>query len=104
MKKALAIGAVFAAMGAVLAAPAAAGFKTAKPPYLVPTAPGVVVQPILSAGDVITNSPHPLDYQMSGIPDGLGSYRGKLGWEDEDAHSRGSRRGLVNIVMNHELG
>ena len=37
------------------------GFKTAKPPYLVPMVPGVAVDPILSTGDVIGG------YQMSGI-------------------------------------
>jgi hypothetical protein len=105
MKRALAIGAVLAAMSAVLAAPAAAGFKTAKPPYLVPTAPGVVVEPILSAGDVITNSTHPFGYQMSGIPDGTGSYANThwgWTWGHEDwNHVPGK---TFNVVMNHELG
>src|SRR4051812_20078627 len=67
--------------GAVLAA-AGAGFKTAKPAYLVPTAPGVVVDPILSTGDIVGT------YQMSGIPDGLGAY--KTG-------------NTIQLFMNHEL-
>jgi hypothetical protein len=61
---------------------AASGFKTAKPAYLVPTAPGVVIDPILSTGDVVGS------YQMSGIPDGLGAY--KTG-------------NTIQLFMNHEL-
>jgi Bacterial protein of unknown function (DUF839) len=59
------------------------GFKTAKPPYLVPLASGAAVDPILSAGDTIGG------YQMSGIPDGLGAYQGS---------------DTVQVLMNHELG
>jgi hypothetical protein len=59
------------------------GFKTAKPPYLVPMVPGAAVDPILSAGDTIGG------YQMTGIPDGLGAYK------DSDT---------VQLLMNHELG
>jgi hypothetical protein len=58
------------------------GFKTAKPAYLVPTAPGVVIDPILSTGDIVGT------YQMSGIPDGLGGY--KTG-------------NTIQVFMNHEL-
>ncbi|HEV8250952.1 MAG TPA: hypothetical protein VGQ15_13355 [Gaiellaceae bacterium] len=67
-------------------APAAngAGFKTAKPAYLVPLAPGAKVDPILSTGDVIGG------YQMSGIPDGLGAYK--------------TGHNALQIHMNHELG
>lgn len=67
------------------AAPAgnAPGFKTAKPPYLVPTAPGVLVDPILSTGDRIGT------YQMSGIPDGLGAYK--------------TGGNTLQLFMNHEL-
>jgi hypothetical protein len=67
--------------GKLLAA-TASGFKTAKPPYLVPLEPGVTVDPILSTGDIVGS------YQMSGIPDGLGSY--KTG-------------GTIQLFMNHEL-
>jgi len=67
------------------------GVKTTKPPYLVGTAPGVVVDPILSTGDIVGDPA--TGYQMSGIPDGLGAYR------PDDA-----RRGEFVVVMNHELG
>ncbi len=59
------------------------GFKTAKPAYLVPMAPGAAVDPILSAGDTIGG------YQMTGIPDGLGAYK---------------EGGSLQVLMNHELG
>jgi hypothetical protein len=70
------------------------GVKTAKPPYLVPTAPGVVVDPILSTGDIVGR------YQMSGIPDGLGAYanRGRGGGGER------GRAKTFTVVMNHELG
>jgi hypothetical protein len=67
--------------GKLLAA-ATSGVKTAKPAYLVPLEPGVVVDPILSTGDIVSA------YQMSGIPDGLGAY--KTG-------------GTIQLFMNHEL-
>jgi hypothetical protein len=69
------------------------GFKTEKPAYLVPAAPGVVVDPILSTSDIIGG------YQMSGIPDGLGAYKADRGGEDDDGG-----RGEFVTVMNHELG
>jgi hypothetical protein len=77
-----------AVAAAATAGPAQTGFKTAKPAYLVPTAPGVQVDPIISAGDTGGALG---TYQMSGIPDGLGDYRG-----DE--------RNRAVVVMNHELG
>jgi hypothetical protein len=67
------------------------GFDTGKPPFLVGTAAGVVVDPILSVGDIIGSED--TGYQMSGIPDGLGAY--ELG---------GDRHGKLVVVMNHELG
>jgi hypothetical protein len=70
------------------------GFKTAKPPFLVPTAPGVIVDPILSTGDIVGA------YQMSGIPDGLGGYAnlgGRGGGDGESART-------FTVVMNHMLG
>jgi hypothetical protein len=69
------------------------GFKTAKQRFLVGTAPGVVVDPIMSTGDIFGS------YQMSGIPDGLGAYKSRSGDDDDDD---GSREFVV--VMNHELG
>ena len=60
------------------------GFKTAKPPYLVPMVPGAAVDPILSTGDVVGG------YQMSGIPDGLGAVK-----DGGDT---------LHVFMNHEMG
>jgi hypothetical protein len=65
---------------------AQAGTKTAKPAYVEPAAPGVVVDPILSTGDILG------DYQMSGIPDGLGAY------------AKTGQKRTFTVVMNHELG
>jgi hypothetical protein len=74
-------------VAAVLSSTAASGnvpgFKTAKPPYLVPMVPGAAVDPIISTGDIVGG------YQMSGIPDGLGAFK---------------ERDTLQILMNHELG
>jgi hypothetical protein len=51
------------------------GFKTSAPPGLVGLASGVLVDPILTAGDVVG------DYQMTGIPDGGGIWKGPDGWQ-----------------------
>src|SRR5918999_6129897 len=85
-----------AAASAAIAGPAQTGFKTAKPAYPVPTAPGVRTDPIISAGDTGGALG---TYQMSGIPDGLGDYRSRGENGDDDG-----RRGAVTVVMNHELG
>jgi hypothetical protein len=95
--KALPVVAALLLVGAFASTAAAAGpagFKTAKAPYLVPcdaatcasanVIAGVVVDPIISTGDVVGG------YQMSGIPDGLGAYK--------DAGAR------LQVLMNHELG
>jgi hypothetical protein len=103
---AAAVGALVAAflVSGALASHGGPGFKTAKPPYLVPTAPGVQVDPILSVGDVVGGGPaHHPPYQMSGIPDGLGAYRKKSHGRWHWFHTRGSDRTAV-VVMNHELG
>jgi hypothetical protein len=84
-----AVAAMLAALTCVAVALAATGVKTAKPPYLVPTAPGVVVDPILSTGDIVPTGQVP-SYQMSGIPDGLGGYS--------------NNGGTYTVLMNHELG
>jgi hypothetical protein len=99
----LRFAAVLAAAAGVLAlvvsAQAGPGFKTAKPAYVEPTAPGVRVDPILSTGDTVG------DYQMSGIPDGLGAYASggneTFGHDDDDEGD--DDRGAVTVVMNHEL-
>jgi hypothetical protein len=84
------LGAVLAAVAGVLAAVglagSAPGFKTARPAQLAPMAPGVIVDPILSVGDIVPGT----TYQMSGIPDGLGAYK--------DGQNR------LHVLMNHELG
>jgi Bacterial protein of unknown function (DUF839) len=84
-------------VGAAGASHSDPGFKTAKPAYLVGTAPGVVVDPILSTGDVVGDPA--TGYQMSGIPDGLGAYDPKARDKDDD-----HRQGEFVTVMNHELG
>jgi hypothetical protein len=43
----------------------------------VPLEPGVVINSILSVSDIVPGSGNPPDrpdYQMTGIPDGLGAY------------------------------
>jgi hypothetical protein len=93
--------AVFLA-SAALAQHGATAVKTTKQPFLVGTAPGVVVDPILSTGDVVPTGQTPT-YQMSGIPDGLGAYGNK-------SHGHGAAKGrgklprTFTVVMNHELG
>jgi hypothetical protein len=74
---------VLAAVGLAGSAP---GFKTARPAQLVLMEPGVIVDPILSVGDIVPGT----TYQMSGIPDGLGAYK--------DGQNR------IQVLMNHELG
>ena len=86
------LAAVTGATAVVAASAAMAAVKTQKPPYLVPTAPGVVVDKILSTGDIVPEGQAP-PYQMSGIPDGLGAYDGK-----------GHAKGTYTVLMNHELG
>ena len=87
MKRLTALAAIVGAFALVVAGSATPandpGFKTSKPPYLVPIASGVVTDPILSAGDTIGS------YQMTGIPDGLGAYKDS---------------GMLQVLMNHELG
>ncbi len=55
------------------------------PAYLIPSAPGVEIQPLISTGDSA-----PSGYRMAGIPDGLGAY------DNGD--------GTFTVLMNHELG
>lgn len=63
------------------AVPASAA--TSKPAQLVPLLAGVVIQPLLTAGDIVGA------YQMSGVPDGLGAFR--------------SSPNEIQLYMNHEL-
>jgi hypothetical protein len=75
---------VLASTGAApaLAAPPAPA-ATSKRPQLVPLAKSVLIEPLLSAGDVLGR------YQMSGVPDGLGAFR--------------SSPTEIELYMNHEL-
>jgi hypothetical protein len=94
LRLAIVLSALAAALCAVPAI--ASAVKTSKPPQLVGTAPGVVVDPILSASDIVPDGQTP-QYQMSGIPDGLGVYGKKA--------RRGHRRhSTFHVFMNHELG
>src|SRR5256885_11401769 len=88
MKRLAALAVAAAAIACTFAGIASAetdpGFKTAKPPYLVPMVPTATVDPILSTGDTVGG------YQMTGIPDGLGAF--KTGGD------------TLQVYMNHELG
>ena len=72
------------------------GFKTSRPAQLVPWTPGngVVIDPIISTGDVVGG------YQMSGIPDGLGS--ALLNYNQY--YSQGPEKLWATIVMCSILG
>jgi hypothetical protein len=61
----------------------AADFQTSSPAYVVPTAPGVEITPLLTVGDSVDG------YRMVGIPDGLGAFD--------------NRDGTFTVLMNHEL-
>jgi hypothetical protein len=96
-----------ALLGAFLVAGALASHggmavNTTKEPFLVGTAPGVVVDPILSTGDIVPNGQTPA-YQMSGIPDGLGAYANKSRGYGSDK-GRGKLPRTFTVLMNHELG
>lgn len=55
--------------------PAAPGFVTSAKPYLVAVTPEYAVQPLLSAGDKLPRTgSSSQQYQMVGIPDGMGAY------------------------------
>ncbi len=71
------------ASGAAARAPFATGVR----PFLVALAPGVLVQPILTTGDIIGTGPGA--YQMSCVPDGIGWYE--------------SAPGVIEVLFNHEL-
>lgn len=63
------------------------GFQTQARVQMVPVAAGVVVEPLMTAGDIVGGAHR--GYQMSGTPDGLGLYR--------------SSPGTIEVFMNHEL-
>ena len=61
------------------------GPSSSQSPFLIPTAPGVSTEALLSVGDSAANG-----YRLVGIPDGLGAF------DNGD--------GTITVVMNHELG
>lgn len=84
------LSAALAATFLVPSAPAIAAATDVKP-YAVSIVANYVTRPLLSVGDIVPETSDPsLDYQMIGIPDGLGSYR--------------SNDGRIVLFMNHELG
>src|SRR5882672_12260730 len=58
--------------------------STAAAPYLVPSAPGVTIMPLITTGESAANG-----YRMVGIPDGLGAF------DNGD--------GTFTVLMNQEL-
>ncbi|MGH9180351.1 MAG: hypothetical protein ACRDY5_01355, partial [Acidimicrobiales bacterium] len=87
MTVAVAAGALVA--GTASAAPA--GFLTSVKPYAVPVGDQYRITALLSVGDrVPAASPPGRQYQMVGIPDGLGA--------------RLTENGTTEVFMNHELG
>ena len=89
------IAAAIVAAGAAIATAKkpATGFKTTTKAYLVGVAgTGFTTEPLLTAGDQVpvTDSANE-DYQMVGIPDGLGAVRARHG------------HGVTRVFMNHEL-
>src|SRR5215218_4063955 len=97
---ACALIATFLVTGA-LASHGGVAVKTAKQRFLVGTAPGVVVDPILSTGDIVPSGQTP-QYQMSGIPERLGAWvKQHRGHRN---HPRRHAKGNFHVLMNHELG
>lgn len=76
---------------------AAASFDTARPAQVVALEPGVVIDAILSTGDVVGG------YQMSGIPDGLGAFASRGNDDEDDQGDDDDGGSTVQVFMNHEL-
>ena len=88
MRRKTAVAAIGAA-GLVVAAAGIAAISSTKP-YAVGIAGGYETKALISAGDTVPETSNPAkQYQMVGIPDGLG------------AHSNPD--GTKTIFMNHEL-
>ncbi len=86
------IAAVAIGTTALLASAAyvASGFLTSIPPYALAIVPSYETLPLLSVADRVPRTGHPgEEYQMVGIPDGLGAKR--------------NNDGTVTVYMNHEL-
>jgi len=79
-----------ASLAAASSAVAQTGFLTTIHAYTMPVGPDYRIVPILSVGDRLPRTSNPTQqYQMVGIPDGLG------------AHANAD--GTVTVFMNHEL-
>lgn len=88
---ALAATAFSAAAATSPAVAAPEGFVTGVKAYAVPVVPAYRIDPLLSAGDRVPETSNPAEqYQMVGIPDGLGATR--------------AGGGRTTLFMNHELG
>ena len=61
------------------------GPSSSQSPFLLPVAPGVTTESIITVGDSAPNG-----YRMVGIPDGLGAFN--------------NGDGTITVLMNHELG
>ncbi|MBI5387860.1 MAG: esterase-like activity of phytase family protein [Verrucomicrobia bacterium] len=67
------------------------GFLTHTTPYALPVGSKYTMMPLLSSGDRVPRTGQPgLEYQMVGIPDGLGAHR--------------NPDGTISVYMNHEMG
>jgi hypothetical protein len=82
--KRFAFSAVMLTFAVGLAAHSITGPSSSQSPYLVTSAPGVVIKSILTTGDAAMNG-----YRMVGVPDGLGAF------DNGD--------GTFTVLMNHEL-
>ena len=83
---------VLAAVGAAVLVGAAAATAAIAPikEYTVPLTPEYTIKKIISAGDTVPETSDPTkQYQMVGIPDGLGAH--------------GNPDGTTTVFMNHEL-
>ena len=66
------------------------GFTTTVQPYAVPVSNDYVIKPILSVGDRVPHAADPSrQFQMIGVPDGLGAHNGA--------------GGMTVVYMNHEV-
>ena len=89
-KAALGTALAVSALGATINQ-ASAGFLTSVPAYAAPVGPDYSIIPLLSAGDRVPRTGAPgLEYQMVGIPDGIG------------AHTNAD--GTITVYFNHEMG
>ena len=82
--KRFAFSAVMLTFAVGLAAHSITGPSSSQSPYLIRSAPGVVIKSILTTGDAALNG-----YRMVGVPDGLGAF------DNGD--------GTFTVLMNHEL-